>query len=422
MKENDVAHIGYRNTTLHCEEIPVAELAEEFGTPLYVYSRRKLEDNCAAFRRALEGSGALFCYALKANANPHLLRIIAESGAGADVVSAGELKAALDAGFSPDKICFAGVGKRDDEIEFALRSNIRSINAESVQELYAISRIALRLQVTAPVSLRINPDIDAESHPYISTGLSENKFGIEGNKAKEAFAQTASLPSLAVQGIHTHIGSQITSVSPFVQTAEFVRSLVLDLRSHGINLTHVDFGGGYGVRYKNAVMHDMLPREDDDNSIPSIGDFMQAVLPILKDTGCALMFEPGRTVIADTGMLVTRVLYVKENGVKKFAITDAGMTELIRPALYGAYHQIVPAEVDSFLSEEVDVVGPVCETGDFLARGRKMHHVKQGQYLSVLTAGAYGFALSSNYNARPRPAEVLVNGDRVKVIRERERL
>jgi diaminopimelate decarboxylase len=361
------------------------------------------------------------CYALKANANHHILKLLATEGAGADVVSAGELYLALKAGFSPDKIVFAGMGKREDEIEFALKQNIFSFNVESISELHTISRAALRMGKKARISLRINPEIDAQSHPYITTGLRSSKFGIEASKAIEVYMYAATLSSLELVGIHTHIGSQITKVEPFVATANYIVGLVGKLREAGINLTHIDFGGGFGVQYINAVSHESLPQEETSNSsVPTPAEFLAAVLPILQTTGCSIWIEPGRSIIADAGVLITRVISAKENSTKKFIIIDSGMNDLLRPSLYQAYHQIVPLSINTYETEKVDVVGPICESTDFFARDRMLAKSTAGDYLAVLTAGAYGFVLSSNYNGRLRPAEILVNGDRVRIIRPRQ--
>lgn len=415
-------HFRYIDDALHCEGVPVQELAEEFGTPLYVYSKQQLVENFRRIDGAFAGTDHVTCYALKANSNHTLLRTLASEGAGADAVSAGEIHLALRAGFDPAKVTFAGVGKRDDEIEYALGKGIFAFNVESLQELEVIDGIAGRVGVPARVALRVNPDIDASTHPYISTGLKTNKFGIDISVAVEAFRYAASLPHLRVEGIHTHIGSQILKLEPFEQTARTVVNLVRDLRSAGIGIHHIDFGGGFGVTYRNAVRHPLLPHEEVNpaDEAPPNDAFIAAVLPVLKEAGCTLVIEPGRSIVADTGILVTKVLYRKDNGVKKFVIVDAGMNDLIRPSLYNAYHQIVPLALRQREADAVDVVGPVCETGDFFARERMLPEVERGEYLAVLTAGAYGIVNASHYNARLRPAEVLVNGEKVRVVGERE--
>ncbi|MEX0736853.1 MAG: diaminopimelate decarboxylase [Bacteroidota bacterium] len=415
-------YFRYQEQELWCEEVPVSELAQEFGTPLYVYSKNQIADNFRAVEAPLAGIDHMVCYALKANSNPAILTLLAQEGAGADVVSAGELYLALKAGFAPGQIAFAGVGKREDEIEYALNSNIFVFNAESTQELQLISLVAARLGKKARIGLRINPDIDAQSHPYITTGLKENKFGISAGEAMAVFQYAAGLPGIEVIGIHTHIGSQIVKVEPFVEAAGFVAGLVAKLREAGIMLQHIDFGGGIGVQYANALFHEGLPHENPGAIPPPPGDFVRAVLPTLKETGCSLWLEPGRSIVADAGVLLTTVLYTKENGLKKFVIVDGGMNDLLRPALYDAYHQIVPVKITTYEHDKVDVVGPICETGDFFARDRMLAKVKRNDHLAIMTTGAYGYVNTSNYNARPRPAEILVNGEKVRVIRERQTL
>jgi diaminopimelate decarboxylase len=414
-------YIAYKENILYCEDIPLNEVAEEYGTPLYVYSKKQIIEKYHSLNGALGDINHHVCYALKANANHNILKLLAAEGAGADVVSAGELYLALKAGFSPDMIVFAGVGKREDEIEFALKQNIFSFNVESVSELHTISRVALRMGKKARISLRINPDIDAQSHPYINTGLQSNKFGVEASKAIEVYTYAATLPFLELVGIHTHIGSQITKVDPFIATANYVVGLVGKLREAGINLTLIDFGGGFGVQYVNAVSHEALPHEETSNeNVPTPAEFLAAVMPILQITGCSIWIEPGRSIIAEAGVLITRVISIKENTNKKFVIVDSGMNDLLRPSLYQAYHQIVPLSINTYETEKVDIVGPICESADFFAKDRLLAKSNAEDYLAVLTTGAYGFALSSNYNGRPRPAEILVNGDRVRVIRPRQ--
>ena len=416
-------HFYYKDSQLYCEEVLLRDLADEYGTPLYVYSKSQILDNFNALNGVFGETDHVTCFALKANGNPTILKSLADAGAGADVVSGGELALALRAGFRPEKITYAGVGKREDEIEYALREKIFSLSVESIQELQLISLVATRMNVTAPISIRINPDIDAESHPYITTGLRQNKFGIESEKIQETFTVASSLPSLEVHGIHTHIGSQITKVEPFAAAAKLVVDWVAKLRAAGIGITHIDFGGGIGVPYANVLRHEALPvDETPESQIPPPEQFLAAVLPVLQQAGCSVWLEPGRSIVADAGVLVTRVLYTKENSARKFVIVDSGMTELLRPSLYGAYHQIVPLSIDTFTQEKVDVVGPICESGDFLARDRLMPKAKQQDLLAVMTAGAYGYALSSNYNGRMKPAEILVIGERVRVIRQRQTL
>lgn len=410
----------YQEHELFCEDVALTELAEEFGTPLYVYSRSQILRNYRAVDAPLADIDHLVCYALKANSNHSLLKLLAAEGAGADVVSGGELHLALDAGFAPEKITFAGVGKRDDEIEFAINTGVASISAESSQELQVISLLALRLGKTARVSVRVNPDIDAQSHPYITTGLRQNKFGIPSEQVLEVFKYAATLPQVEIKGVHAHIGSQITKVEPFAEAAKSLVETVKLLRDAGFAISHIDLGGGFGIQYVNVVAREGLPLETELAAPPPLHHFVEAVLPALRESQCTVWLEPGRSIAANAGVLLTKVLYVKENGTKKFVVVDAGMNDLLRPSLYGAYHQIVPLNLTTYEHEKVDVVGPICETGDFLARDRVLSKVKRDDYLAVMTAGAYGFSLASNYNARFRPAEILVNGDKVRIIRERE--
>ncbi len=415
-----MSQITYRDTSLLCEEVPVTDLVEEYGTPLYIYSKNRIIENFRSIRSAC-GDDVKICYALKANSNPAILSLLVEEGAGADVVSAGEVYLALKSGFHPDTIAFAGVGKREDEISYALENGVTMFNVESLPELNLLSLVALRLGKTARVSLRVNPDIDAESHPYITTGLTSNKFGINASDALQAYTVGMSLPGLDVSGIHVHIGSQITKAEPFVATANFLADFVPKVRNAGIALRHIDFGGGFGVRYHDAVRHEGLPLDDVSRTpVASPADILRQVLPVLRPLGCSLWLEPGRSIVADAGLLATTVLYIKSNGVKDFVIVDAAMTDLIRPSLYNAHHQIIPCLITSYEHTMADVVGPVCETGDFLARDRQINHVHAGDRLAILTTGAYGFVTTSQYNARPRPAEVLVNGDKVRLIRARE--
>lgn len=417
-----MAFIEYKDSTLYCENVPLQELAEEYGTPLYVYSKQQILQNFRSLNTAFGDSDHCVCYALKANSNPAILSLLAEEGAGADVVSVGELYLALKAGFPSEKIVFAGVGKRDDEIEYALKKNIFMFNVESVQELQAISRIALRVGKIAQISIRINPHIDVQSHPYITTGLHTTKFGIEDTKALEVYRYAQQLPALSVVGIHTHIGSQITTVGPYVEAAKSLAALVQQLRDAGIPIQHLDLGGGFGVPYHNVVTHEAIPVEETVSRVPLPSEFIEAVLPILQSTGCSVWVEPGRSIVANAGILLTKILYTKENTAKKFVIVDSGMTELLRPALYKAYHQVVPLTIRSYEHMRADIVGPICESADFFALDREIPKVHQGEYLAVLTAGAYGFVNTSNYNGRLRPAEVLVNGERVRVIRSRQTL
>jgi diaminopimelate decarboxylase len=414
--------------SLLCEEVTLSVIANTFGTPLYVYSKRQMVQNFHSFDETLKSSGKehYVSYALKANSNIELLKILAEEGAGADVVSAGELLAALAAGFTPEKITFDGTGKTDSEIELALKANIHAFNVESLEELSVINGIAEKFGLRAKVSIRVNPDVDAKSHPYISTGLKENKFGIDMENAREAFIYASKQPALEVVGIHVHIGSQITSLDPFIKAARSTVKFVNSLRvKSGIVLEHLNFGGGQGIHYRNVVRHPLLPKDElgeEGEYVPSLSEFVGAVLPILDQTGLKIIFEPGRAIVANACALLATVLYTKANSKKKFVITDTGMTELIRPCLYEAYHQVAPLELVGGATQKVDVVGPICETSDFLAQSREMPALKRGDSIAVLCAGAYGYTLASNYNLRPRAAEVLVDGTEYRLIRERERV
>lgn len=414
-------YFNYKDNVLICEDVILKELADEYGTPLYVYSKNQIVENYRTINSLISETNHLVCYSLKANANLSILKLLAEEGAGANVVSAGELYLALKAGFSPDKIIFDGVGKREDEIEYGLKEEVFAFSAESFTELNIISRIALRQQKKARVLLRINPNIDAQTHQYITTGLAANKFGIEATKAIEIFKTASNLASVDLVGVHVHIGSQVTKVEPYNIAANFIVDFMNQLKESSIRLTHIDFGGGFAVQYVNAIMHEALPKEENQNNIPPLENYFSSVLPILQSTGCFVFIEPGRSIVANAGVLITKVISIKENQSKKFIIVDAGMNDLLRPVLYQAYHQIVPLSINTYEQEKVDVVGPVCESSDFLARDRMLNKVNVGDYLAVLTTGAYGFVLTSNYNSRLRPAEILVNGERVRLIRHRQR-
>ncbi len=410
----------YKDDTLFAEDVPLTEIVSRVGTPVYVYSKRHFVERLKSVEKALEGQAHMVCFALKANNNPEVLKLFARQGAGADVVSAGELAMALAAGIPPEKIVFAGVGKRNDEIAFALEKNIRAFNVESEQELEVINEIAVQMQRKAPVNIRVNPDIDPKSHPYISTGMAKNKFGIAIGKSYAVFEKAAALPGIRLLGVHSHIGSQILSVDPFVESARSLRRLVTDLKQKGITLELIDIGGGLGVDY-HQVIDEPLYESLETVLPPTPEELMKAILPHLSDLGCTLIFEPGRFLTANGGILVTRVLYRKETSLKKFAIVDAGMNDLIRPSLYQAYHRIVPVEKREKRDIiSLDIVGPICESGDFFAKDRPLPEVHRGDLLAILSAGAYGYTLSSTYNARPRIPEVLVDGASFAVVRERE--
>lgn len=397
----------YRNGSLHAEDVDLTQVAAQFGTPCYVYSRAALESRWRAFDDAFAGHDHLVCYAVKANSNIGLLNILARLGSGFDIVSRGELERVLRAGGDPRKVVFSGVGKSPDEIAFALRTGIHCFNIESEAELHEISRIAAELRMTAPVSLRINPDVDAGTHPYISTGLKENKFGIDIQDAPRIYAQAAQLPNIRIIGVDCHIGSQLTELTPFRDALARVLALVRQLEADGIRLQHLDLGGGLGIHYQNE-------------NPPAPADYAQVMLAQLRDRNYQLIIEPGRAIVGNAGVLLTRVMYLKHTAHKNFAIVDAAMNDLIRPALYGAWQNIIPlAPRNSGGMQAYDIVGPVCETGDFLGKQRELN-LAPGDALAVCSAGAYGFAMSSNYNSRPRAAELLVDGAHVHVIRRRE--
>lgn len=389
--------------------VPLADLAEAFGTPLYVYSESALTGAYQSYAQAFATHPTLICYAMKANSNLGLLRTLARLGAGFDIVSGGELARALAAGAPADRIVFSGVGKSVAEIQAALQAGIRCFNVESEPELLRLNRVAGELGCKAPVSLRINPDVDANTHPYISTGLRDNKFGIPHEDALRVYRLAASLPHLAVQGIDCHIGSQLTEVAPFVDALDRLLGLIAELKREGIVLHHLDVGGGLGIRYA-------------DETPPPVAVYAHALLDKLGGLDLPLMLEPGRSLVGNAGLLLTRVEYVKQGQGKRFAIVDAAMNDLLRPALYDAWHDIVSAQPGRTEAQLCDVVGPVCESGDFLGQGRLIP-VVEGDLLAVLSAGAYGMSMSSNYNTRPRAAEVLVGMDgQPRLIRRRETL
>jgi diaminopimelate decarboxylase len=400
---------SYRFGQLYAEDVPVAEIAAHFGTPVYVYSRASIEQNWRAFDQAFAQHPHLICYAVKANSNLAVLNLLARLGSGFDIVSVGELERVLKAGGKAEKIVFSGVGKREDELRRALEVGIACFNVEVAEEFERLNRIAGELGLEAKVALRVNPDIDAKTHPYIATGLKENKFGIDMADALEEILRAAELPHLKIVGLDCHIGSQLTQLAPFLAALERVLNLAERLKQEGIALKHLDLGGGLGISYR-----DELP--------PKPGEYAVALLAKLKGYGYEVWLEPGRAIVGNAGILVTRVEYLKKTPAKNFAIVDAAMNDLLRPALYQAWHTIVPVRLHTDVPEAVyDVVGPVCETGDFLGRGRRLRLVP-GDLLAVRSAGAYGFSMSSNYNSRPRPPEVLVDGSKMHLVRARETL
>ncbi len=399
-------YLSYKGGTLYIEGVSVGELAERFGTPLYVYSASYIRDRVRAYYEAFPGS--LVCYAVKANFNPEIIRVAGEEGAGADIVSGGELLFALKGGIPPEKVVYAGVGKTEKEIELALERGILMFNVESEEELYILDTVASKLKKKARISIRVNPDVDPKTHPYIATGLKKSKFGVDIEKARELFRRAKDLKNIELVGLHCHIGSQILEVSPYSEAVKKLAELWRDLLREGFELRYMDVGGGLGIKY----------RPEDKEPTPK--DLAKAVKPHLEGLELTLILEPGRSVVGNAGILVTRVLFVKEKERKRFIIVDAGMNDLIRPSIYDAYHHIVPVEDKGEGYTIADVVGPICETGDFLAKDRRLKEVRRGDLLAVLSAGAYGFSMSSHYNGRPRPAEVLVEGDSYRVIRRRE--
>lgn len=400
----------YKNEQLYVEDLPVKQLAEEFGTPLYIYSRATLERHWHAFDSALGKHPHLICYAVKANSNIGILNVMAKLGSGFDIVSQGELERVLAAGGEASKVVFSGVAKSRDEIMRALEVGIRCFNVESIAELHHINQIAGEMGKIAPISLRVNPDVDAHTHPYISTGLKENKFGVSVDEAHEVYKLAATLPHVKITGMDCHIGSQLTELQPFLDATDRLIRLIEQLQEDGITLKHLDLGGGLGVTYT-------------DETPPHPSDYAAALLNKLKGyENLEIILEPGRAIAANAGILVAKVQYLKSNESRNFAITDTGMNDMIRPALYEAYMNII--EIDHTLEREkaiYDVVGPVCETSDFLGKQRELA-IAEGDYIAQRSAGAYGASMSSNYNSRPRTAEVLVDGDKSHLIRRRENL
>ena len=391
---------------LYAESVPLAEIAERFGTPCYVYSRAALEAALDEFLTELAGRDAQVCYAVKANSNLAVLNIFARRGAGFDIVSGGELKRALAAGGAPDKIVFSGVGKSTDEMVFALNTGILCFNVESAPELERLNEVAGSLGRRAPISLRVNPNVDAKTHPYISTGLKENKFGVAYEDALAIYQRAAALPHIDVVGIDCHIGSQLLDASPFEEALDKLLTLIDQLAAKGINLHHIDLGGGLGIRYQG-----------DD--APTIKSYLQPLLQKLAGRSLKILLEPGRRLVGNTGVLLTRIEYLKPGEHKNFAIVDAAMNDLARPALYDAWHDIVPVRPRDGNQRTWEIVGPICESSDFLGHGRSLA-VESGDLLAIMSAGAYGMAMSSNYNTRPRAAEVMVDGDQVHLVRRRE--
>jgi diaminopimelate decarboxylase len=417
----------YREGKLYCDDVDLARAAEQFGTPLYIYSAGTILDHFHRLDAALAPLDHLICYAVKANSNRAVLKLLVEAGAGFDIVSGGELFRAIKAGADPKKCTFAGVGKARDEIEYAIEQGVYSFNVESEAELEYIDKIAGEKKSRAPIALRVNPDVDPHTHAYISTGLHENKFGIALEDAPRIYERAAKMPNIEIVGVQMHIGSQITEAGPFAAAISKVAPLVRDLKSK-YKIKFFSIGGGMGIIYRRALESGPGKWWHDHGGEPSafsVRDYANAIAPPLSDLGVRVLVEPGRFLVGNAGILLTRVRYIKKSGDKKFAIVDAGMNDLIRPALYRSYHEIVPVEqkVGSERNrkiEKIDIVGPVCESGDFFAVDREMPEVREGDLLAIMSAGAYGFVMASNYNSRPLPAEALVRGDKVALIRKRQ--
>lgn len=402
-------YFNYRGNDLYCEEVALGELVDKFGTPLYVYSGRTILRHYHAFDNAFKSHDHLICYSVKANSNIGILNLLVQAGSGFDIVSKGELYRATKAGADPSKIVFSGVGKTEDEIEMALIAGILMFNVESESELFTIDKVAQRLGKKAPISFRINPDVNPLTHPYISTGLKKNKFGIPHSRVVDVYKKAMELKNIEIIGIDCHIGSQITQLGPFNEAVEKMLNLIEKIEKHGISIKYVDLGGGLGITYK-----------DEEPAHPN--EYGESILKYFKDIKKTLIFEPGRVIVGNAGVLLTKVLYKKDTMEKNFIIVDAAMNDLARPALYGSYHSIVPVNKKEGNNITADIVGPVCESTDYLAKDRTITEPEKGDILCVMSAGAYGFSMSSNYNSRLKPAEVLVYNDKYYCIRERDTL
>jgi len=400
-------HFETKNGSLHCEDIPLASIADDVGTPFYCYSTKTLRRHYRVFNEAFDAVPHLVCYSVKANSNTAVLRVFINEGSGVDIVSGGELYRAMEAGCEPARVVYSGVGKREDEITYAIQSGILMFNVESPQELDVINACALRCGTRARISLRVNPDVNPKTHPHISTGLRENKFGVPLEDAVEEYRRAHSLDGIDIVGIACHIGSQITDLSPFVDSLDRLKGLIGTLRREGIDIRYCDLGGGLGITYRSE-----LP--------PHPTDYAKAIIENADELDCTIILEPGRVIVGNAGILVTRVLYTKKSGDKRFVIVDAAMNDLVRPSLYGSYHEIEPVVAHDGIPVQTDVVGPICESGDFLAKGRILPPVERGDLLAVRSAGAYGFTMSSNYNSRLRVPEIMVSNERFYVIRKRE--
>ncbi len=400
-------HFHYKKNELYCEDVSLETIAQEVGTPCYVYSYATLLRHFRVFDEAFAGLDHLVCFAMKANSNIAILKSFIQQGAGLDIVSGGELFRGLVAGVDPKKVVYSGVGKTEEEMAYALKKGILQFNVESAEELRVLNRVAQSLGQKAPVSLRVNPNIDPKTHPYISTGLKKSKFGIPMAESLALYEESRKLTSISIQGVSCHIGSQITELKPFQEALAKVSGLVSHLRKRGFTIRRLDIGGGLGIPYKDEVPPE--PRQ-----------YGKVLFSALKDLGCQVLFEPGRVLVGNAGILMTRVLYRKGSAKKRFVVVDGAMNDLIRPALYESFHQIWPVKKRRVKNEKVDVVGPICESGDFFATNRSLPVIQRGELLAVMSAGAYGFAMASNYNSRPKAAEVFVSGSEWHVIRKRE--
>ncbi len=400
-------HFQYRDNELYCEDVPVAEIAKDVGTPFYLYSHATIKQHFKAFNDSFDDIKHLICFSMKSNSNLAILRLFAREGGGVDIVSGGELYRALKAGIDPGKIVYSGVGKRVEDLEFALRSNILMFNIESSQEIYQLDKVAKKLDKKAPVSIRVNPDVDPQTHPYISTGLKENKFGILMSSALEEYTAAAGLTNLVVAGISCHIGSQVTQVSPFIDALRSLKELIKRLGEMGIHIHYLDLGGGLGITY-------------DREEPPHPKEYAEAIKKELDMKDFTLILEPGRVIMGNAGILVTKVLYTKSSNDKRFIIVDAAMNDLLRPSLYGSFHAIQPVKRSGGKKVKADIVGPICETGDFFAKERDVEFFEPGELMAIMSSGAYGFSMSSNYNSRPRVAEVMGKENRYYTIRAAE--
>lgn len=400
-------YFHYIENALWCEDVPVARIADEVGTPFYLYSCRTMKHHFRVFDKAFADVPHIICFAVKSNSNIAILRIFINEGGGVDIVSGGELYRAMQAGVDPQKVVYSGVGKKIDEIDYALESGILLFNVESAQELQVVNNCAKKMGKMAGIAIRVNPDVDPETHPHISTGLKKNKFGIDIQSSLEEYRTSKKLKNIDIKGVSCHIGSQVTKVSPFINALGRLEELIYLLRKDGIEIRYLDLGGGLGITY-------------DQETAPHPSEYAKAIINASSEMNCTFIFEPGRVIAGNAGILVTKVLYTKSNDAKKFIVVDAGMNDLVRPSLYNSYHKIqrvIEEQRDEIIA---DVVGPICESGDYLAKGRTISKFERGDLMAVMSAGAYGFTMSSNYNSRGRIPEVLVNNDRFYVIRKRE--